>query len=338
MATGRFKPSTLISAAGLCLGKDYCPHNYDDERAGKLPLITALALSLNTAAIRLSIELGEGHAPANSNWLMAKAGRAMIIKTARTMGLTTPLPDTVSLPLGAAGVKMIEHASAYATFANGGKRVPAYATISVTNGRGELIYDHDRDEPKPAQIFDPDVIDEMNTMLRQVVLGGTGRAADIPGLPVSGKTGTTNGYHDAWFMGFTGNFVCAVWYGNDDYSPMRDKTTGGSIPARTWHDIMTYAQENVEPKAVPGLPGPSPQAVASAATTPTPPGTAEMGRAQRPATLSKASVAALGTIASTMQVAQLGHVSTPVDEMATPKKTLTPVDVVRRAERASAMP
>ncbi|MDT9702524.1 penicillin-binding transpeptidase domain-containing protein, partial [Streptomyces sp. P17] len=75
LATGRFHPNTLISAAGLCLGKDYCPHNYDDERAGKLPLISALAMSLNTAAIRLSIEVGEGQAPANSNWLMAKAGR-----------------------------------------------------------------------------------------------------------------------------------------------------------------------------------------------------------------------------------------------------------------------
>ena len=337
LATGRFKPSTLISAAGLCLGKDYCPHNYDDERAGKLPLVTALAMSLNTAAIRLSIEIGEGHAPANSNWLMAKAGRAMLTKTARTMGLTTPLPDTVSLPLGAAGVKMIEHASAYATFANGGKRVPAYATVSVTNGRGELIYDHDRDEPKPAQIFDPGVIAEMNTMLRQVVLGGTGRAADIPGLPVSGKTGTTNGYHDAWFMGFTGNFVCAVWYGNDDYSPMRDKTTGGSIPARTWHDIMTFAHENVEPKPVPGLPAPTAQAVASAATAAAPGDAAQMGRAQRPATLSKASVVALGTIASTMQVAQLGHVTTRVDEMGNAKIGATPTEAVRRAERAAAM-
>ncbi len=312
LMTGRFKPSTLISAASLCLGRDYCPHNYADERAGKLPLITALALSLNTAAIRLSIEIGEGQAPANSNWLMAKAGRAMIVRTARKMGITTPLPDTVSLPLGADGVKVIDQASSYAAFANGGKHVSPYATVSVTNGRGEVIYDHDRDQPKPEQVVDPAVIGEMNTMLRQVVLGGTGRAADIPGLPVSGKTGTTNSYRDAWFVGFTGNFVCAVWYGNDDYAPMKDKTTGGTIPAQTWHEIMAYAHENVEPKPVPGLPAPAAPAVAAA---PQSGAIAAMGRAPRPAMLSKASVEALGEIATSMAVAELGHVSERIDEM-----------------------
>lgn len=303
LATGRFKPSTLISGAGLCLGKDYCPHNYDDEHAGMLPLSTALALSLNTAAIRLSIEVGEGHAPANSPWLEAKVGRRMLIHTARELGITTPLPDTVSLPLGAAGVEVLEHAGAYATFPNGGKHVPPYATVSVTNGRGDVIYEHDRDGPKPKQVEDPHVIDMLNTMLRQVVTAGTGRAADIPGLPVAGKTGTTNGFHDAWFVGFTGNYVCAVWYGNDDYSPMRDHTTGGSIPAQTWHEIMAYAQQSVEPKPVPGLPPPAatPPAQIAAADTGAPD-----GRPRRPAMLSKDSVAALGAIAASLRVAEAG--------------------------------
>ena len=118
----------------------------------------------------------------------------------------------------------------------------------------------------------------MNTMLRQVVVGGTGRAADLPGLPVAGKTGTTNGYHDAWFVGFTGNYVCAIWFGNDDYTAMRDKTTGGSIPAQTWHQIMAYAHEGVEPKPVPGLPPPT-------VTPPPAPtdATAQNGRPSRPA-------------------------------------------------------
>jgi len=336
LMTGRFKPTTLISAASLCLGKDYCPHNYDDERAGNLPLITALAMSLNTAAIRLSIELGEGHAPENSSWLKAKAGRAMLIQTARKLGITTPLPDTVSLPLGAAGVKVIEHVGAYATFANGGKRVPPYATVSVTNGRGDLIYDHDRDQPKPQQVIDPNVVAMLNTMLRQVVLGGTGRAADIPGLPVAGKTGTTNGYHDAWFVGFTGNYVCAVWFGNDDYQAMRDKTTGGTLPAQTWHEIMSYAQENVEPKPVPGLPAPSATPPAGAAPSGA---VAEMGRAPRPATLSKASVAALGAIASSLRVAQLGHVGLKIDEMRGPVQRIIPASgAARLSARAATFP
>ena len=248
MMSGRFKPSSTISGASLCLGKDYCPRNYDNESAGNISLASALAMSLNTAAIRLSIEIGDG----TTAWNKAKDGRSKIVATARRMGITTPLPDTVSLPLGADGVKLIEHAGAYATFANGGKHATPYATVTVTNGRGDVIYEHDRDGEKPRQVIDPDSIAMMNTMLRGVVTGGTGRRANIDGALVAGKTGTTNGYHDAWFVGFTGNYVAGVWFGNDDYTSMKEMT-GGTLPAQTWHDIMAYAQQNVEPKPIPGL-------------------------------------------------------------------------------------
>ena len=300
LMSGRFKPSSTISGAGLCLGKDYCPHNYDNETAGKLTLTSALAMSLNTAAIRLSIEIGDGPTP----WLKAKDGRAKMVATARRMGITTPLPDTVSLPLGAKEVKVIEHAGAYATFATGGRHATPHATVSVLSRRGDVLYDPNRDGPKMEQVIDPEAIAMMNTMLRQVVLSGTGRRADIPGLPVAGKTGTTNGYHDAWFVGFTGNYVGAVWYGNDDYASMKDMT-GGTLPAQTWHDIMVFAHANVEPKPVPGLPPP----VAKVAAGETESGAAKDDGAQRPATLSKASAAALGSIAATMRVAQSGTVA-----------------------------
>ena len=267
-------------------------------------------------AVRLSIEIGEGSAPENSNWLKAKAGRAKIIATARRMGISTPLPDTVSLPLGADAVKLIEQTSAYAGFASGGKHVTPYATVSVMNGRGDVIYDRERDQPKPEQVVAYEDVAMLNTMLRQVVLAGTGRRADIPGLPVVGKTGTTNNYHDAWFVGFTGNYVCGVWYGNDDYSQMK-QMTGGTLPAATWHEIMAYAQQNVEPKPVPGLPAPAPlehvaagPAGGGAVAAPA----SDSGAApqpQRPASLSKASVAVLGTIASSMHVAEMGHVAKP---------------------------
>jgi penicillin-binding protein 1A len=310
LMTGRFRPDTPISGASLCLG-NWCPHNYNNESAGRLPLVSALAMSLNTVAVRLSIEIGEGSAPDNSVWLKAKAGRAKIVATARRMGITTPLPDTVSLPLGADAVKVIDQAASYAVFANGGKRVPPYAAVSVMNGRGDVIYDHDRDQPKPQQVIDPDAIAMMNTMLHQVVLSGTGRRANFDGFQVSGKTGTTNNYHDAWFVGFTGNYVCAVWYGNDDYTSM-NQMTGGTLPAATWHELMTYAHQNLEPKPVPGLPPPgeTPRIIAESVSGgnvgDTPPAIL-----QRPATLSKASVAVLGTIASSMHVAEMGRVTRP---------------------------
>ena len=313
LMTGRFKPNTMISGASLCLGKDYCPHNYNDETAGRLPLVTALAMSLNTVAIRLSIEIGEGDAPENSNWLKAKVGRARIVATARRMGITTPLPDTVSLPLGADAVKLIDQTSSYAGFANGGKRVPPFATIAVTNGRGDVIYEHDRDQPKPEQVVPREDVEMLNTMLRQVVLSGTGRRADIPGLPVAGKTGTTNNYHDAWFVGFTGNYVCGVWYGNDDYAQMKEMT-GGTLPAATWHELMAYAHQNVEPKPVPGLPPPPAHVVATASAPAPDDGTGPAPAPPRPVTLSKTSIAVLGTIATSMHVAELGRVAKP-DEL-----------------------
>ncbi len=303
LMSGRFEPNTMISGASLCLG-NWCPHNYNDESAGRLPLATALAMSLNTVAVRLSIEIGDGTTP----WNKAKSGRAKIVATARRLGVTSPLPDTVSLPLGADALRVIEQAGAYAAFANGGHRVTPYAAVTVSNGRGDIIYDHDRDQPKPPQVVDPRAIAMLNTMLRQVVLSGTGRRANIDGFPVAGKTGTTNNYHDAWFVGFTGNYVCAVWYGNDDYASM-NQMTGGTLPAATWHELMTYAHQNVEPKPVPGLPPPTPH-VASAGEAAAP-DAAGTPHEPRPVSLSHASIAALGSIAQSMRVAEMGRISRP---------------------------
>ena len=302
LISGRFTPDTKISGAPLCIG-NWCPHNYNDESAGTITLTRGLMESLNTVAVRLTQEIGEGS---------SKVGRSKVVATARRLGITTPLPDTVSLPLGADAIKIIEQASAYAAFANGGKRIEPYAAVSVTNGRSDIVYDHDRDEPKPQQVVDPQSVAMLNTMLRQVVTGGTGRRANLDGFQVAGKTGTTNDYHDAWFVGFTGNYVCAVWYGNDDYASMNEMT-GGTLPAATWHEIMSYAHENVEPKPVPGLPEVAKQpqrVVAASLSEPTDP-----GRVARPAVLSKASVDALSVIAASMHIAELGHPTTRTQEM-----------------------
>jgi penicillin-binding protein 1A len=286
LLSGKFKPTTIVLDAPVCIG-NWCPHNFGGTYMGNLPLVSALAHSLNTVAVRLSIAIGDGN---------PKHGRAKIIETARKMGLSTPLPDTPSLPIGADEVTVIEMASAYATFANGGRRAPAYAVVEVANGQGDVVYRHDRDAPPLRQIFDPGVIADMDGMLRQVVEAGTARRAQLDRIPVAGKTGTTNGSKDAWFIGFTGNYVGAVWFGNDDDTPMANMT-GGTVPASTWHDIMSYAHQGIELKPLPGssLPAQPSDVVASHGAVP--PGSAP----PRAAGLSAPTLGALTDIAAAMK-------------------------------------
>ncbi|MGH6839221.1 MAG: transglycosylase domain-containing protein, partial [Methylocella sp.] len=298
LMTGKFKPSTIVVDGPICIG-DWCPRNYKNSYAGRLPLVEALAHSLNTVAVRLSVAIGEAYpVPGHNNiFESAKRGRAKIIETARKMGLTTPLADTVSLPIGAAEVTVIDMASAYSTFANGGLRAPPYSAVEITNSRGEVIYQHDRDAPRPRQIIDRSTIETMVSMMMQVVLAGTGRRAQLDNIETAGKTGTTNGYKDAWFIGYTGNYVAAIWFGNDDDTSM-DNMTGGTLPAQTWHEVMEYAHQGIELKPLPGRPAP--------AGAPLPPaaGTAAAEAPRRPASLPAATASALAVIEAAMTAMQ----------------------------------
>jgi penicillin-binding protein 1A len=147
---------------------------------------------------------------------------------------------------------VLEHAVAYATFPNRGKAVTPHAILEVRTGAGDLVWRFDRDGKKPVQAIPASVAADMAGMMSHVVSEGTARRAALDGIPTAGKTGTTNNYRDAWFVGYTGNFTCAVWYGNDDYSPT-NRMTGGSLPAQTWHDIMVVAHQGVEIKEIPGV-------------------------------------------------------------------------------------
>jgi penicillin-binding protein 1A len=130
--------------------------------------------------------------------------------------------------------------------------VTPHAVLEVRTGAGDLVWRFDRDGKKPVQAIPASVAADMAGMMSHVVSEGTARRAALDGVPTAGKTGTTNAYRDAWFVGYTGNFTCAVWYGNDDYSPT-NRMTGGSLPAQTWHDIMVVAHQGVEVKEIPGV-------------------------------------------------------------------------------------
>ncbi|MBR0788229.1 PBP1A family penicillin-binding protein [Bradyrhizobium manausense] len=244
-----FTPNSIVVDGPVCIG-NWCPQNYGHSYSGPVTLTQAITRSINVVPVKLSIMIGQKEQPKAPN--PAKIGRAKIVEVARRFGLKAPLPDTPSLPIGSDEVTVLEHAVAYATFPNRGKAVTPHAVLEVRTGAGDLVWRWDRDGPKPKQAIPPNIAADVAGMMSHVVSEGTARRAALDGIPTAGKTGTTNAYRDAWFVGYTGNFTCAVWYGNDDYSPT-NRMTGGSLPAQTWHDIMVAAHRGVEIRELPGV-------------------------------------------------------------------------------------
>ena len=129
-------------------------------------------------------------------------------------------------------------------------RVPL---VVLARSPGESVYLRERDEAKPRRLFDRNVIAQLNSMLAQVVTGGTGRRSQLDFTYSAGKTGTSSSYRDAWFMGFTGKYVAGVWFGNDSYRPT-NRVTGGSLPAQAWKNFMTIAHDSMDIPQIVGLP------------------------------------------------------------------------------------
>jgi len=227
-------PTTRIDDRYVCIG-DWCPRNYEGNLFGNITLTQAFEHSVNTAAVAISI----------------KTGRQPIADMAHRMGITSDFPVTRSLALGVAEVSVIDMASAYSVFASGGYKTPAYGITKITTLRGDTVFEKDVDAPR-ERILSEKTVGYMDTLMRAVVTGGTGTRAQVDGVPAVGKTGTTSDYRDAWFCGFTGNYVATVWYGNDDYHQM-NKMTGGTLPAMTWQKFMAYAHTNIEVKPIPFL-------------------------------------------------------------------------------------
>ena len=224
----------MVSDRPVCIG-NWCPQNFERSFSGNISLQTAFAESINTVAVNLSI----------------KTGRQPIADMAHRMGITSDFPVTRSLALGVAQVSPLDMASAYAVAADDGLKTPAYGITRITTMQGQVVYEHDN-KAQRQRLWSEQTVLNMHQLLRAVVTGGTGRNANVPGVPTLGKTGTTSSFRDAWFCGFTGNYVAVVWYGNDDYTPT-NKMQGAHMPAMTWQKFMAYAHTNIEIKPVSGI-------------------------------------------------------------------------------------
>src|SRR5690606_33976274 len=178
---------------------------------------------------------------------------------------------------------VMDQATGYLTLANGGLTGTRHGITQLVTHSGEVVYDYRRDVPSPRRAVTEQAVASMNSIMVQIPEIGTARRAALPGIRSAGKTGTAQEYRDAWYVGYTGNYVAAVWLGNDDYSPTRNMT-GGSVPAMVWQRMMAFAHQNVELKPIPGIEKPfldAPALVAGADGT-----SDEAQAAQRPAILS----------------------------------------------------
>jgi penicillin-binding protein 1A len=204
----------------------WTPTNYGGRSYGTVTLADALAHSINTVTAGLAQEVGV----------------TTVVDAAHRCGITSQLTPNASLALGTSEVTPMELTTAYATFASGGYRIYPYFVTEVDDAGGHVLYK--RQPPMLQRVVASHVNRDLTGMLYGVVTSGTGRGAAIAGHEAAGKTGTTQDYHDAWFVGFTADYVTSVWVGNDDSSPMKS-VTGGSLPATIWHDVMTVAERNM---------------------------------------------------------------------------------------------
>jgi len=230
------RPDSVLVDEPVAIG-NWRPANFNRRFQGPVRLRDALARSINTVAVKV----GE------------KAGRGNVIATARRLGLMGNFKPTPSLALGVGEVRLLELTAAYAPFANGGAGVWAYGIEEIRDAGGRTLYR--RGGSGPGRVVAAEHVAAINDMLSAAVAEGTGKKADI-GRPQAGKTGTSQNFRDAWFIGYTADLVTGVWMGNDDARPM-NKVTGGGAPAELWRAVMAAAHKGLPSRALPGLtPGP----------------------------------------------------------------------------------
>jgi penicillin-binding protein 1A len=246
-------PETVRQDAPLDV-KGWKPENYTHQYFGAVTLTQALAMSLNTVAVRLGLEVG----PKN------------VVRTAHRLGISSKLDANASIALGTSEVSMVELVGAYTPFANGGLGVSPHVVTRIRTLDGKVLYMRPADPL--GQVIDPQYVAMMNTMMQETLLSGTAHKAELPGWMAAGKTGTSQDFRDAWFIGYTSNLVTGVWLGNDDNSPTR-KATGGGLPVEIWTRFMKAAHQGVTPAPLPASqpPGGLLTTIAQAVTPAVPP-------------------------------------------------------------------
>jgi len=228
-------PDTVREDAPIAV-KGWKPENYEREYAGPVTLTQALANSLNTVSVRLTLEFGP----------------AAVIRTAYRLGIDSILQPNASIALGTSEVSPFELVSAYAPFANGGYAVSPHIVERVRGADGKTLFAH---AAQPlGRIVDPRNVAMMDAMLHETLTSGTARRADLPGWLAAGKTGTSQDFRDAWFIGYTTHMVAGIWLGNDDNTPTR-KATGGGLPVEIWSRFMKVAHQGTPPSPLPGVSG-----------------------------------------------------------------------------------
>jgi penicillin-binding protein 1A len=221
------KPSSLRNDAPIKIG-NWMPENYEHKYNGEVTLTTALAHSLNTIAAQLVVEVGPD----------------TVIKLARRLGIESELQSNASIALGTSEVSLLELTSAYAPFMNGGFKATPHIVSRITNSAGKVLYQASYDAP--PRVLSESIVKDMDAMMMRVMTEGTGRSAQLKGWQTAGKSGTTQSFRDALFVGFTSNLTTGVWFGNDDGKSMK-KVTGGGLPAKAWKDFMTAAHKGLTP-------------------------------------------------------------------------------------------
>ena len=225
-------PDTVRDDAPISV-KGWNPENYSREYFGPVTLTKALSLSLNTVAVRIGLEVGP----------------KTVVSTAHRLGITSELQPNASIALGTSEVTPLEMVTAYVPFANGGIGVQPHVITRVRTADGRQLYL--RKAANFGRVIDPQYVAMMNTMMTETLLTGTARKAELPGWQAAGKTGTSQEWRDAWFIGYTGALVSGVWLGNDDSSPTR-KVSGGNLPVEIWSRFMKEALTGTPVAALPG--------------------------------------------------------------------------------------